>query len=162
MCVKMENCLFFGCCFFFFPKSMKKIYATAYFNGDRAHSKWPPVPQKNYLFMCWGLLKTGLHKKRRLSEMLVGRHHTVGGGARWLLGDRQQLLSKEMERVYAQGGGRKGGNCTAGRRGNSERQPGKKSQRHERGAETQRMKSADCLASGTGWGRGEEEWEGEP
>lgn len=38
--------------------------------------------QKNYLFMCSGVLETGLHKKQGLSEMLVGWHHTVGGGAR--------------------------------------------------------------------------------
>lgn len=59
------------CFLFCFYNPVKKI-ATAYFIGDRAHSKWPSVPQKNYLFMCTGVLETGLHKKHGLSEMLGG------------------------------------------------------------------------------------------
>lgn len=113
--------------FFFFCTTHEKTFTTAYLNGDRARSKWPAVPQKNVIYLCvQAVLETGLHTKRGLSEMLVGWHHTVGGGARRLLGDRRQLLSKEMERVCAQGGGSKGGNRASGRRGNSERRGGKK------------------------------------
>lgn len=49
--------------------------------------------------------------------MLAGWHYTVGGSTRWLLGDGQQLLSKETERgaEYVQGAEKKGGNCMPGK-----------------------------------------------
>lgn len=90
---------------FFFTYLNCPLYLTRVLNniGHRLHGKLS-AGTKN---MCpcgqakWRLVSP---RTRGLSEMLAGWHYTVGGSTRRLLGDGQQLLSKETERWYVQGG----------------------------------------------------------